>query len=177
MLIYEDKTPIQNRPAFIAKVKEVSSRLGINPNWLMAIMNWESARTFSASVQNPYTNATGLIQFMPATAIDLGTTVDQLASMSEIEQLDWVYKYYVRYRSKLKSYTDLYLTTFYPVAVGKPSNYVLGTSDYRIRKIAEQNPAFDVNKDSKITKGEIESVMLKKIPSNWIGEFKKKTIY
>jgi len=176
MLIYEDKIPFSYRSSFISKVKEVSARLGINPNWLMAIMNWESARTFSSSVQNPYTNATGLIQFMPATAIDLGTTVDQLKRMSEIEQLEWVYKYYVRYRSKLKSYTDLYLTTFYPVAVGKPSNYTLGTSDYRIHKIAEQNPAFDVNKDNKITKGEIESVMLKKIPSNWIGEFKKKTI-
>lgn len=176
MLIYEEKIPSNSRFQFVAKVKEVSSRLGINPNWLMAIMNWESARTFSASVRNSYTNATGLIQFMPATAIDLGTTVDRLAAMSEVEQLEWVYKYYARYKSKLKSYTDLYLTTFYPVAVGKASGYVLGTSDYRIRKIAEQNPAFDVNRDNRITKGEIESVMLKKIPSNWIGEFKKKMI-
>lgn len=176
MLIYEEKVPLAYRNTFISKIREVSSRLAINPNWLMAIIHWESARTFSASVKNPYTNATGLIQFMPATAIDLGTTIEKLAVMSAVEQLEWVYKYYVRYRSKLKSYTDLYLTTFYPIAVGKSSNYVLGTSDIRIRKIAQQNPAFDVNRDQKITKGEIESVMLKKIPSNWIGEFKKKTI-
>ncbi len=175
MLIYEENVPASYRAPFIAKVQEISTKLGINPNWLMAIMNWESARTFSPSVKNPYSTATGLIQFMRATAIDLGTTVEQLARMSAIEQLDWVYKYYARYRSKLNSYTDLYLTTFYPVAVGKPSNFILGTSDYRIKAIAQSNPAFDVNKDLQITKGEIEQVMLRKIPSNWNAEFKKKT--
>ncbi len=176
MLIYENNVPASYRIPFIAKVKEISTRLGINPNWLMAIINWESARTFSPSVKNPLSSATGLIQFMRATAIDLGTTVERLAQMSAVEQLEWVYKYYARYRSKLNSYTDLYLTTFYPVAVGKPSNFVLGTSDYRIRAIAASNPAFDVNKDSRITKGEIEKVMLKKIPGNWMDEFKKKTV-
>lgn len=173
-MIYQENVPASYRNAFLAKVQEISTRLGINPNWLMAIINWESARTFSASVKNPYSNATGLIQFMPATAKELGTTVEQLSRMSAVEQLEWVYKYYVRYRSKLNSYTDLYLTTFYPAAVGKPSNFVLGSSAYWIDKIAEQNPAFDVNKDSQITKGEIEQVMLRKIPSNWVAEFKKK---
>lgn len=177
MLIYENNVPASYRAPFIAKVKEVSARLGINPNWLMAIMNWESARTFSPSVKNPGSSATGLIQFMRDTAIDLGTSVENLAQMSAVEQLEWVYKYYARYRSKLNSYTDLYLTTFYPVAVGKPSNFILGTSDYRIRQIANSNPAFDVNKDSRITKGEIEQVMLRKIPSNWIDEFKKKMVF
>ena len=175
MLIYEENVPASYRIPFTSKVREISTRLGINPNWLMAIMNWESARTFSPSVKNPYSTATGLIQFMQATAIDLGTTVEQLARMSAVEQLDWVYKYYVRYRSKLNSYTDLYLTTFYPVAVGKPANFVLGTSDARIREIARRNPSFDNNGDLKITKGEIEADMLAKIPSNWIQEFKKKT--
>ena len=174
-MIYQENVPSSYRSAFLAKVQEISQKLGINPNWLMAIMNWESARTFSPSVKNPYSNATGLIQFMPDTARELGTSIEQLAKMSAVEQLDWVYKYYVRYRSKLKSYTDLYLTTFYPAAVGKPSGYILGSSAYWIAKIADQNPAFDVNGDQKITKGEIEQVMLKKIPSNWVEEFKKKT--
>jgi hypothetical protein len=175
-MIFEEKIPVQYRTAFLEKVVEISEKLGVNPNWLMAIMNWESAGTFSASVKNPYSGATGLIQFMPATARDLGTTVEALASMSEIQQLDWVYKYYVRYKSKLKSYTDLYLTTFYPVAVGKPSDYVLGNSEFWIQKIAEQNPAFDLNKDRKITKGEIEEFMLNKIPSEWFDVFKKKAL-
>lgn len=176
MLIFEHNIPDSYRYNFTEKVKTVSSQLGINPNWLMAIINWESARSFSPSIRNKYTGATGLIQFMPATAQELGTTVGNLAGMDPLEQLDWVYKYYVRYRSKLNSYTDLYLTTFYPVAVGKPSNYVLGTSDYRIRKIAEQNPGFDLNKDQRITKGEIEQTMLRQIPGQWLAEFKKKTV-
>ncbi|MDT0643689.1 transglycosylase SLT domain-containing protein [Zunongwangia sp. F363] len=176
MLIYEENVPASYRTAFVAKVREISTRLGINPNWLMAIINWESARSFSSSIRNPYTNATGLIQFMPDTAIDLGTTIDRLARMTAVEQLDWVYKYYVRYRSKLKSYTDLYLTTFYPAAVGKAASYVLGSTAYRVRRIAEQNSSFDNNGDMKITKGEIESDMLEKIPANWMAEFKKKVV-
>lgn len=174
MLIYENDVPGAYRAAFINKVKEVSSRLGINPNWLMAVMHWESARTFSASVQNPRSRATGLIQFMPSTAEGMGTTIEQLARMSEVEQLEWVYKYYAPYKSRLKSFTDLYLTTFYPVAVGKPSSYILGNSDYRRAQIADQNPSFDNNKDGVITKGEIEADMLNKIPGNWVAEFKKK---
>lgn len=176
MLIYEERVPASYRTAFIAKIRDISAKLGINPNWLMAIIDWESAHTFSPSVQHPTSKATGLIQFMPDTARELGTTVERLANMSAVEQLDYVYKYYVRYRSLLNSYTDLYLTTFYPAAVGKAASYVLGSSDYWIRKIAEQNGSFDNNGDMKITKGEIEADMLAKIPANWRNEFKKKTI-
>lgn len=174
MLIFQENVPLSYRAPFLAKVQEISRKLEINPNWLMAVMNWESARTFSPSVKNPYSSATGLIQFMRATAIDLGTTVEKLAQMSAVEQLDWVYKYYARYKSKLNSYTDLYLTTFYPVAVGKSSNYILGGTPEVRAQIARVNPAFDINKDQMITKGEIEQVMLQKLPSNWIAEFKKK---
>ncbi|WP_121667292.1 transglycosylase SLT domain-containing protein [Mesonia aquimarina] len=176
MLIYEENIPSSYRTAFVAKLKQISKELGINPNWLMAVINWESAKSFSPSIKNPYTDATGLIQFMPNTAIDLGTTIEQLAQMSAIEQLDWVKKYYAPYKSKLKRYTDLYLTTFYPAAVGKPSNYILGSSQYWQKKIAEQNPAFDPNKDQKVTKGEIEESMLSKIPDLWKGEFLKNTL-
>lgn len=176
MLIYEEKIPANYRAAFVEKIKEVSSRLGINPNWLMAVINFESAGSFSSSIKNPYTGATGLIQFMPSTAIGLGTTVLQLSQMSAVEQLDYVYKYYSTYKNKLNGYVDLYLTTFFPVAVGKPDNYVLSTKNISESVIAKQNPAFDINKDGKITVGEIKQVMLSKIPSNWLNQFDKKKI-
>lgn len=173
-LIYQNKVPAAYREPFIEKVISISKSLGINPNWLMQIMYWESARTFSPSVQNPNTLATGLIQFMPDTAEWLGTTIYDLKNMTALRQLDFVEEYYRRYRSRLNSYIDLYLTTFYPAAVGKPRDYVLGGTYAMQYKIAAANPSFDNNGDYKITKGEIEDDMLAKVPSEWLGEFVKK---
>lgn len=168
MLVHQNKLPnpqMQNAQ----KVRDVASALGINPNWLMLIMNFESAGTFSPSVVNTTGGATGLIQFMPATAKDLGTTTSELARMTFSEQMDWVLKYYRRTGviSRVKSATDLYLATFFPAAVGKPRNYVLETSRLPASLIAKQNPAFDLNKDGKITVGEIEDFMIQRVPE-WV---------
>ncbi|PZW41623.1 transglycosylase-like protein with SLT domain [Mesonia algae] len=175
-LIHETSVPNSYRAAFLEKLVQVSKNLGINPNWLMLVIYWESARSFSPSKKNPYSGATGLIQFMPSTAKGLGTTTAQLAQMTAVEQLDYVEKYYSPYKHKIKSFIDLYFATFYPAAIGKPDNYVLGSSSYLIQKIAEQNPAFDNNKDRKVTKVEVEKTMLEKIPDLWKGEFLKNTM-
>jgi soluble lytic murein transglycosylase-like protein len=68
-LMLLDKVPgtTQERAAFKAKVEEISADLKINPNWLMAIINMETNRTFDHKIQNSI-GATGLIQFMPRTA-------------------------------------------------------------------------------------------------------------
>lgn len=173
MLIYENLVPASYRASFITKLKEVALKLNINPNWLMAIIYWESARTFSPSITNSI-GATGLIQFMPSTAIGLGTTTAALRQMTAVQQLDYVYKYYAPYKSKIKNYIDCYLVTFFPAAVGKPSNFIIQTSKLPASLIATQNPAFDINKDKKITVEEITQVMLKKLPTEWIKEFVKK---
>ena len=52
-LIYEDKVPASYRTDFVNKVKEIAPRVGLDPNWLMAIMEFESAGTFSPSITNP----------------------------------------------------------------------------------------------------------------------------
>ena len=77
-LQYQDKVPLSYRDEFVKKVQSISSNLNIDPNWLMAIMFWESAGTFSPSVQNKTSGATGLIQFMPSTAVGLGTSTTEL---------------------------------------------------------------------------------------------------
>jgi membrane-bound lytic murein transglycosylase B len=51
--------------AFKAKVIKISGNLGVDPNHLMAAMAFESAETFSSSVKNVQSGATGLFQFMP----------------------------------------------------------------------------------------------------------------
>ena len=63
-------------------------------SYLLSCMAFETAGTFSPSVQNGKTKATGLIQFMPTTAKDLGTTIEALKAMDFMTQLDWVFKYF-----------------------------------------------------------------------------------
>ncbi|HBC04295.1 MAG TPA: hypothetical protein DC015_08915, partial [Aequorivita sp.] len=72
MLIFQDKLPTSQRAEIINKLNSVAANLGIDVNWLMAVINFESAGTFSPSIQNKYSGATGLIQFMPSTAKSLG---------------------------------------------------------------------------------------------------------
>lgn len=167
-LVYENKVPASYRVNFINKVKDISAKLGIDPNWLMAIMYWESAKTFSPSIQNPI-GATGLIQFMPSTARGLGTSTSELKNMTAVEQLDWVYKYYSSYKNKLNSYVDTYFVTFFPLAVGKPDDYVLKTNTLSASLIANQNPAFDIDKNKTVQVWEVKKVMLEKLPSEWLN--------
>jgi hypothetical protein len=136
MLAYENQVPLNIRSAFIKKVKEISQRLQISPNWLMAIMSFESANTFSPSIRNKSTNAVGLIQFMPSTAISLGTSTEQLSKMSALEQLNYVEKYLQPYKGKMKSYIDTYFSVFFPLAIGKPDDWVLQAKGLSANKIA-----------------------------------------
>jgi hypothetical protein len=168
-LHYQDKVPSSYRDEFVKKVQTISSQLSIDPNWLMAIMFWESAGTFSPSVQNKKSGATGLIQFMPTTAKGLGTSTTELKQMSAIKQLDYVYKYYLPYKGKIKNYVDTYFVTFFPLAIGKPDNFVLETKNLSASLIASQNPAFNVNKDGKIQVWEVKKIMLEKLPKEWLN--------
>ena len=136
---------------FKQKVVEISYKLGINPDDLMAVMAFESEYTFDPSFKTG--NATGLIQFMPKIAEEMGTTVDALAEMSAIEQLDYVYKYYRDRASlgKLKTLGDVYMVTLWPIAVGKPDDYVLYSKG---SKTYEANRSLDIDKDGHVTKKE-----------------------
>jgi hypothetical protein len=133
---------------FKRRVIEISADLGIDPNYLMAAMAFESMRTFSASVQNASTKATGLIQFMPATAKGLGTSIEALKRMTPLTQLDYVQRYFAPYKGRLKDLSDLYMAILWPKAVGKPASYVLfakGSREY------SQNH-LDANNDGTVTK-------------------------
>jgi len=180
LLIYESLVPVAYRKPFVIKVKQVALRLRVDPNWLMAIMYFESARTFSPSITNSV-GATGLIQFMPATAIGLGTTTAALRNMSAVQQLDWVEKYYKQSYKFLKisaasSYVDTYLITFFPAAVNKGLDFVIQTKTLSAALIARQNPIFDTNKDGQLTVREVQNVMLNKLPKEWAATFLKKKV-
>lgn len=158
-LLFIEKIKI-NKVEFESKVIAISKALKINPNWLMAIMNFESAGTFSPSVPNGVgSGGVGLIQFMKTTAIGLGTTVEALAKMSNVQQLDYVYKYYKPKAGQFKTGVDLYLYTFFPLAMGKGDDFIFHTSKLTAQKIAMQNTGLDLNKDRQITLGEYRKAL------------------
>lgn len=136
---------------FYTKVDHVSQSIGISPCWLMTIMYFESAKTFSASVKNPGSSATGLIQFIDSTAKNLGTTTSELAAMSEVEQLDYVEKYFKNSGKTADNLCDAYLIVFTPSGVGKSEDFVLHSSP---SDGYAANKRLDSNGDGEITRSE-----------------------
>lgn len=143
--------------AFESEVKRYSAALGINPDWLMGVMEIESG--CNPHAVNSVSGATGLIQFMPNTAQGLGTTTAALKSMTGEQQLYYVYKYLKPYAGKISSLTDLYLAVFFPAAIGKSNDYILQTNKLSASTIARQNPGYDLNKDGMITKAEVTTAI------------------
>jgi Transglycosylase SLT domain len=136
---------------FKDKVITISARLGVDPNHLMAAMAFESGRSFRPDIQNPYSKATGLIQFMPTTAKSLGTSIEALKRMSATRQLDFVEKYFSPYVGRLKDLDDLYMAILWPRAVAKPASYVLFAAPANAYKF---NKGLDANVDGSVTKAE-----------------------
>lgn len=145
----------EEKRLFALKVRKIAAMLATDPNYLMLVMYFESR--LNPQAKNSYSGAVGLIQFMPATCKALGTTSDAMILLPGYDQLDYVYKYLRSYSGNLKTVADVYLTVFYPYAVNKTDDYVLGsqTGEEITKKIAQQNPIFDKNKDLKITKREV----------------------
>ena len=147
----------KNGPEFVNQVKAMSQRLGVKPEWMLAVMKNESG--FSTTAVNKQGGATGLIQFMPATARGLGTTTAELARMSPTEQLKYVEKYYSSFKGKIHNGADMYMATFWPAGVGKNDDYKLGGET-----VARQNKIFDLDKNGQITAGEFRRYYQQRFP-------------
>jgi hypothetical protein len=138
---------------FKDKVIEICKRLEIDPSHLMACMRSETAGTFDPHIWNG-TVAVGLIQFTSA-GCPAGTNLTKLSLMTAVEQLDWVEKYFLPYKGRLKTVEDVYTAMAWPAAVGKSPDYVFytkGDGNY------EQNQSLDTNHDDKVTKGELGQI-------------------
>jgi hypothetical protein len=111
---------------FLQSVAKIAQSVGANPEDLLKTMLYETGGTLSPSARNKRTNATGLIQFMPATARGLGTNIDALSQMSPQEQLVFVQKYLKQNSrgQKLDSFRKVLSTVF----AGNP-NASLGVGD------------------------------------------------
>jgi len=111
---------------------------------LLTCIAFETGRTFSPSVKNAAgSGAVGLIQFMPSTAKDLGTTTAALAAMTFMEQMKYVEMYFRPYAKKVRTLEDLYLAIFMPKLIGATLQTIVfsqGSVGY------DQNKGFDATK-------------------------------
>lgn len=174
-------TLIQNIPesirvAFEQKVVAIAQRLSVkygvefDPDWLMVVM-WKESRLNPQAV-NKVSGATGLIQFMPATAIAFGTTTQYLYSLNHLQQLDWVEKYYSQSflaKKKPSNLYDAYFAVFYPDLIGRPDSYTLSRVGQRIYI---QNRGLDIDKDGDIQVSDIKGWLIRSLPGGIIVEKK-----
>lgn len=155
-----------------------SEKLVIDPSHFMFLGDFESA--LSSTIINSY-GCVGVIQFCAdKPGLDYKTIkgirykLSDIQKMPFVQQIDLAFDYLEEQRGMFRrfaSYHDLYFAILYPIAIGKPDDYVLNT---------QSNPIFDINKDSTITVGEVKQYLdnrvREKVPQNyWNIFFKKKT--
>lgn len=162
---WEDLPLIKKVPgdqkAFGNKVIAISQKLGVTPDSLMSIMDYESAGSFRANKWGGWNNQyVGLIQFGAAAAKDLGTTQAHLSALTNVEQLNYVLQYFEMWRKRLKinkinGIEDLYLMVLWPKGVQE--------KDYnKPLPIPGQQAKNLYNKDGQITKDSIKSAFNKR---------------
>ncbi len=178
-VITDKRTPVRT---FLHNLEDMCGRLDMNCHGLLNVMYFETGGTYDPQKKNPVGSATGLIQFIKETAQDLGTSTKALRLMSANEQLKYVEAYFNEQRDNIKDANrkcnyqnplDIALAVFYPGAVGRTKNYVIGEKQHfktikskkgkpvlipqitRYRaKAYKQNAGLDKNKDGKITASE-----------------------
>lgn len=139
-------------PEFIREVVAMARRLETRPEWLLAVMSFETGGTFSPSQRNPLSGATGLIQFLPSTAASrpLNTSTEALARLTPVEQLRYVELYLARFKGRLNTLEGVYTAVLSgsPRPDPRTALFRQGTRDYA------QNQGLDLNRDGVITSGE-----------------------
>jgi hypothetical protein len=113
---------------FAASIESLGNDLGVDPMYLANVMYSESQ--LDPSKKNKAgSGATGLIQFMPTTASNLGTTTDELSRMTSVEQMEYVRRYFsadnlgagrLRDLQNDPSQHNVNMAVFLPSMIGKP---------------------------------------------------------
>ena len=93
--------------------------------------------------------------------------------MTNIEQLDYVFRFFKPFAGEIKSGHDLYLINFFPVAFGKPDNWILKSKTMTPADVARANSGIDLNKDGKITVKEFKRFSQKKFDKANIDPYEK----
>jgi len=154
-------------PAFISEVEAMAGRLGTKPEYLMAVMSFETGGSFSpGQANNAGSGATGLIQFMPNTASELGTSTSALAQMSSVDQLQYVEKYFMQRagagNGNLSTLEGVYTSVLYGSPKSDPNStlWSSGSTEYK------WNSGLDKNGDGRITAGEAAGAVRGRVDGN-----------
>lgn len=142
---------------------------------LMACIAWESGESFSPAKKNPVSSATGLIQIMEAVAKEMGTTTAALAKMTVVQYLDYVEKYFWRYRTRVKTLSDLYMAILWPAAIGRAESAVLWSKDTNAPTY-KANSGLDLNQDGTVTVGECVHKIRNKYVRGFTGSFGRRVV-
>ncbi|CAL67373.1 hypothetical protein [Christiangramia forsetii] len=155
---------------FVDKVQKISQDLLVVPDWLMLVMELETAGTFSPSITNSL-GYTGLIQFGRDRAKEAGTSRNALRKMNAVDQLEYVYLALLPFAGRMNTIQDVYLAVFFPAAIGKPLGWTLHARNLPAEKVGKWNPLFDIDKDGVIQVWEIKKKLLNRIPTKyrWIA--------
>lgn len=140
---------------FRTAVREVSKELKIDPNWMMAVMAFETGNSFLPYERNGKSGAVGLIQFTKSglSGPNMGKyTQVKIARMTAVEQIKGpVRDYFRQYEGKINNLGDTYMAVFAPIGLGKPDSTVLYTSP---SKEYNQNAPLDTDHKGYITRGD-----------------------
>ena len=160
---------------FISEVNRVSQKFNIDAGDLLGMMQSESG--INPAAHNKSGGASGLIQFMPATAKGLGTTTEAIRGMSRAQQMPLVEKYFNKVGlPRGASAGQLYTSVFLPAFVKKPSSYVIaspgGTPLNQSGSWYKQNKGLDVDQSGAITISDLTEQVSRKRKQIGLGPSK-----
>lgn len=164
--VSEKGQELLNNPVFKEKLTEISNAIGIDEDSIIKLMNHESG--LDPKIENNL-GCVGLIQFCPDNSGGSTKTINgKVYNLEELKnnlelQMDVIKDFWVsgKNNGNIKSPKDLYIYNFFPVAAGKPNDYVLQTNSLSAEKIANQNPIFNSvlgrNRNTPLTVGDLET--------------------
>ncbi len=147
---------------FFDATRNTSDNLGCQPLDLLGVMMNESG--VRATAHNPNGDASGLIQFMPATLRNLGWTDGDAAfrELSAENQMPYVENYFMPYQDKgLDSAARLYQATFLPATLdlGSDPDVVICGQDRPNAFAYGPNKGFDRDGKGAITVGDLQAAI------------------
>lgn len=149
--------------SFRQKLVDLSLAAGLNPNFVAAVISFESG--FNPKAVNKYSGATGLIQWMPSN-FPVADLIDRTAEEQLPLAIAWL-KAHGAARSTRA--TDYYLSVFLPAFIGAPSHLTVGlkgsseplrlpsgkATNLSLGKMYAQNAVFDTAGVGSFTIGDV----------------------
>jgi hypothetical protein len=149
----------RSEPLDRMRLLAIARNHGWDANALAALIHIESGG--DPGIVNKKSGASGLIQWMPDTAKDYGTTIGKIRSMSAFDQLALAERYWQNvYRAKPADVGDYYMGGFAPQFMGVPEDTVItvnGVQAVKGKAVYDQNPGLDWNADGILTAGDVRS--------------------